>query len=360
MKNYIKWGILLLIVICIVFIVIRKNNISDISTAGEIKIGAVMALTGPSASQGVAILNGLKWKIDELNQAGANYKLLSEDSKTDAKEGVSAFSKLVNVDNVKVIFSHLSSVALSVKPLAEQNKVLEWAYSANPDVIKDSSYVLRHAYDSNFDAKALTDHIANRSLKRVYVVYQQEPYGQSFNDYLTKYLQEKGITVGSAGVDNKSADFRAELTKAKSFKPDAIIFVIIGNGSGLVIKQVREIGYTGDIYSSAGFIISPGALDIAGTAAKGMYYQVDQYDPTQNAEFASQYEKLYGQKPQINVGLGYIDMEIIDQAIKNVGSNDPLKLVNYIKTLTSFKGKYQEVVISKDGSIVIPTVIKTW
>ncbi len=349
--------IILVIVIVIILVCIgvsggRGNN-------KGIQIGAIMALTGSSADQGNAILNGMKWKIDELNQSGSDYKLLSEDSKTDVKEGVSAFNKLVTIEGVRLIFSHLSGISLAVKPLAEQNKVLQWAYSAYPEVTNDSSYVLRHAYDSAFDSTALTENIIGRGLKRVYIVYQQEPYGQSFNKNLTKDLTDKGVAVDSVGVDNKSPDFRTELTKAKSFNPDAVVFVIIGNGAGLVVKQIKEIGYKGDIYSSAGFAISPGAIAVAGQALSGMYYQTDQYDPTQNTDFTNEYMRRFGIKAQINAGLGYIDIEILDQAIKQVGT-DPLRIVNYIKSLGSFQGKYQKVNITTDGSIVIPTVIKVW
>jgi branched-chain amino acid transport system substrate-binding protein len=319
MKNNIKLIITVVIAIILIVVVYINNNSSNDSNVPEIKIGVVMGLTGAGAAQGEAILNGMMWKVDELNQDGNNYKLLVEDSKSDAAAGVSAFTKLFTIDKAKIIFTHLTPISLATKPLAEENKILEWAYSAHPEITTDSSYILRHAYDSEFDARAITDHITNRSLKNILIVYQQEPYGESFNNNLTKFLQESGVAVSSIPVNNKSTDFRPELTKVKASNPDAVVFVILGSGSGLVVKQIREIGYTGDIYSSAGFSLSPEGAEIAGDSAKGMYYQTDQYDPTQNSEFSTEYEKRFGSKAHINVGLGYVDLEIIDYAIKNVG-----------------------------------------
>ncbi len=47
-------------------------------------------------------------------------------------------------------------------------------------------------------------------------------------------------------------------------------------------------------------------------------------------------------------------------AIDQTGTADPLQIVRYIKGLGSFKGKYEQIEITSDGDIIVPTVVKQW
>ena len=66
-----------------------------------------------------------------------------------------------------------------------------------------------------------------------------------------------------------TTDFRTQLTKLLSENPDALLIAAQSEfNGGTIIKQVRELGYEGQIYAD---IVPVGAtaLEIAGDAAAG-------------------------------------------------------------------------------------------
>ena len=65
-------------------------------------------------------------------------------------------------------------------------------------------------------------------------------------------------------------DFRSQLTKLFNENPDALLLAAQGEASGgTIIKQARELGYDGPIYSEI-VPTAPEALRIAGDAATGL------------------------------------------------------------------------------------------
>jgi len=81
----------------------------------EIKVGTLMAHTGPLKEYGPAIKNGAVLAAEQLTDAGLTVKMVHEDSETAPIAGVDAARKLVNIDRVVAIIGALSSgVTLAV------------------------------------------------------------------------------------------------------------------------------------------------------------------------------------------------------------------------------------------------------
>jgi ABC-type branched-subunit amino acid transport system substrate-binding protein len=81
----------------------------------QIKVGTLMAHTGPLKEYGPAIKNGAVLAAKQLGEAGLRVRLVHEDSETDPIAGASAAKKLVDIDRVVAIIGALSSgVTLAV------------------------------------------------------------------------------------------------------------------------------------------------------------------------------------------------------------------------------------------------------
>ena len=79
----------------------------------EITIGTIQDLSGPLASYGKAVRNGMQLRIDELNEQGSLHgrklKLITEDSGYDPKRAVLAAQKLVNQDKIFIMAGHIGT-----------------------------------------------------------------------------------------------------------------------------------------------------------------------------------------------------------------------------------------------------------
>ena len=102
----------------------------------EIKIGAILTLSGEAAPYGQSAKNALEMGLKEARADGSlkdrEVSLVFEDDRLDPKTGVSAFRKLVETDKVtSVIGPMMSSVALAIAPVANDKKVILLSPSAS-------------------------------------------------------------------------------------------------------------------------------------------------------------------------------------------------------------------------------------
>jgi len=263
---------------------------------------------------------------------------------------------LVNIDNIDIIFTTVSSIAMALKPLAEEKEVLLWADSSHPLLTKDSRFILRHASIADNDGKIIAEDILEQGFKKVGIIHSQDDYGLAVKDSLVSYLTKEEVEVFTEAIDLRGSDFRTQITKIKSQDPSAIVFITIGPSAGYLIKQTRELKYDKQLYSSVGFSLTPDAQTIAGEYATGMRYQTYKENPA----FEKAFEEKFGRKPSLLSYVSYTDVELLIYTIEQTESKDPLTIVNFIKGLKKFRGKYEDVKINSQGDIILDTTIKTW
>jgi branched-chain amino acid transport system substrate-binding protein len=98
-----KRGIVLLSVLVFAFTFVSG------AIAQEIKVGTLMAHTGPLKEFGPNIQNGVDLAAKQMAAAGFTIKLIHEDSETSAIPGTNAAKKLVDIDKVVAIVGALAS-----------------------------------------------------------------------------------------------------------------------------------------------------------------------------------------------------------------------------------------------------------
>lgn len=84
-------------------------------------------------------------------------------------------------------------------------------------------------------------------------------------------LTGKGSVVAYEGHQPGSTDFKAQLTKILSAKPDVIYTPDYYNDVGLIAKQVRELGFKGPLVGGDGWD-SPDLVKIGGTAVGNGFF----------------------------------------------------------------------------------------
>ena len=97
--------------------------------ATEIRIGAILPLTGSAAQWGTPPRDAALMAVDEINSKGGikgrKIKLEIEDDKCEPTAGVSAAQKILATGKpVAILGAVCSSVTLAVAPIAESNKVV--------------------------------------------------------------------------------------------------------------------------------------------------------------------------------------------------------------------------------------------
>ncbi len=266
-------------------------------------IGALDSLTGIGESYGVPFSQSKLLAMEEINAAGGingrMLKVVVEDSKCTANDAILAYRRLTDVEGAKIILgTSCSSGTLGVAPLAEKDGVVLLSSSAtNPDITYAGDYVFRTAISSIQVGADIGNTLWAEGARTVATITESTDYVEGVRRTVAAQFEELGGSVAaSESYPSDAIDFRSMLTKLFAKDPDAI-FVGAQNeiAGGTVVKQARELGYDGPIYSE---VVTTGAnaLGIAGEAAAGLKAVVPNPDlqTAVGKDFLANFEARYG------------------------------------------------------------------
>ncbi len=210
-----------------------------------VKVGVLASLSGDAASVLKDSVDTIQAAVEEFNArpgAGARIELLVEDSKCNAKEGLTAAQKLLNVDRVAILLSDdCSGPTLAALPLADRAKTVLLASGAtSPNLSGKSPYFFRVIPHDEVQGRQLAEKVLGMGFTRVAVLYVSNEYGTAFKDVLQKHLADKAVAMEA--VADAETDFRTALTKIKAAGADAVIVVALTPQAPLILRQARELG----------------------------------------------------------------------------------------------------------------------
>ena len=269
-------------------------------------IGSLESLTGVGESYGVPLSQSKLLAVEEINAAGGingrMLKLIVEDTKCTANDAITAYRRLTDVEGIKIILgSTCSSGTLGVAPLAEkEGVVLLSPSSTSPDVTTAGDYIFRTAINSLQVGMGIGNTIWSDGARKIASLTEATDYVEGVRRTAVAQFEKLGGSVALAErYSSDITDFRTQLTKLLGENPDALLVASQGEASGAtVVKQARELGYDGPIYSEV-VPTGPEALRIAGEAATGLKAVVPNpdLDTTVGKEFLAKYKARYGATP---------------------------------------------------------------
>ncbi len=240
-------------------------------------IGALDSLTGVGESYGIPLSQSKLLAVEEINAAGGiggrMLRLVIEDSKCTADDAITAYRRLVDVEGVKIILgATCSSGTLGVAPLAEEERIVLFSPSStSPDITGAGDYIFRTALNSDNMGMDIANTIWTDGIREIATITEATDYVEGLRLTAVDRFEELGGTVlASERYSSDVIDFRSSLTRLLSEEPGALLLAAQGEASGgTIIKQARDLGYDGPIYSDV-VPTAPEALSIAGEAATGM------------------------------------------------------------------------------------------
>jgi len=217
--------------------------------AAEIKIGTLMAHTGPLKEFGPNIQNGVEMAVKQMGAAGFAIDLVNEDSETSAIPATNAAKKLVDVDKVVAIIGALAS-GVTV-PVAESVTIPAGVIMISPASTSPLITVLPADQGKDFlfrtcPSDALQGVIAGRLAatynKTASVLYVNNPYGQGLAEQFKKSFEKMGGKVlAMVPHDEKAAEsYNAELKKALEGNPDRLCAYSYPEHAKIYLKEAIE------------------------------------------------------------------------------------------------------------------------
>lgn len=335
------------VVVILVIIGVRSSSNSN-EVGAPIKIGVIGPMSGDAGMYGPQIQNAANYALKQINDAagenGQKYEIIYEDGKCAGNEAVSAFTKLTDINGLKlVIGGFCSSETLAIAPIANEKKVVTISNgSSNPKIENEGPYTFSLSYSDSIVGEQLAKAVAGA--KRVAIITEQNDYNVGIHDVFVDILKQfPSVTLVSDETFPKGgSDFRALLTKVRAANPDAIVLnPNVGVTAENLLKQMAEMKtWTGyKLYSQIAYL-SDEVRNKAGAISEGMII-IDAptiTDPAFTVALAA-IEKDYGTTKDLGNYYVASTMDAVKLATMLISQygNDPVKMQEALST-GSFKG----------------------
>jgi branched-chain amino acid transport system substrate-binding protein len=299
-----------------------------------VKIGHAGPLTGGIAHLGKDNENGARLALDEANAENikiggkpVTFELVAEDDQGDPKVGNTVAQKLADA-KVAGVVGHLNS-GVSIPASAIYNEAgipMVSGSSTNPALTEQGfKGVFRVVGRDDQQGPAVANYLlATTKPKTVAVIDDATAYGEGLANEVERTLKEAGITVlpREKGTD-KTADWKAILTKIKGKKPEAVFYGGMDATGGPLLKQARELKL-GAVFSFGDGACTDKMAELAGAAAEGLVCsQAGIPVQAAGAKFLAGYKAKFGIDPILYAPFTYDATKLLIEAMKKADSTDP-------------------------------------
>ena len=322
--------------------------------AASIKIGAILAETGPAAFLGGPEARSLNMIVDEINKNGGvqgkTIELLIKDSGASPEKAISFSRQLIEEEKVfAIIGPSTSGETLKIKNICEKGKTILLSCASAEFIVNPvAQYVFKTAPSDSLAARHIFKTMNTMSITKIAVLTGNTGFGKAGKAQLTKIAPEYEITIiESQTYDKKATDLSAVVAKIKS-NPEvqAVVNWSIVPAQSIIAKNIRQAGWDVPIFQSHGFANIKYA-EAAGVAAEGIIFPAsrlmvaEQLEPGPQKDFLMKYKNSYESKYKEDVstfgGHAYDAMMLLIQAIKTAGVN-PQKVRAALENIKGFYG----------------------
>jgi len=248
------------------------------AAADTIKVGAILAVTGPAAFLGAPEAKTLEMLAAQVNAAGGvkgqKIELLVKDSAGDAEKALSLAKQLVEEEKVFAILGpSTSGESMKIKQYLEDNATLLLSCAAAEAI---TTPVLKWVFKTpQNDANAVRwifGDLKKKGITKIGVLHSNTGFGKAGKGQLEKLAPEFGIEIAIAEEYDKAAvDLDAEVTKLKAKEVQAVVNWSIEPAQSKVPVSMRKLAWGVPIYQSHGFGNIKYA-EAAGPAAEGILF----------------------------------------------------------------------------------------
>ena len=237
-----------------------------------VKIGAILPLTGKFANVGNAMKAGLERATREI-QSDRNtvYKIEYYDTQSEAKNALTGYNRLKNINKINVFFTAPSDHAFAFKPEIIKDGGLLFAVAPHLEITKDNEQLVFQPFNSSENESAYLLQYVFDELKseRLFVYSHNTEAGATYANYFQERL---GADLVGICLFEEDAAMLRNISTANTYKnADCIMVCGLTSGMGLLIKFIRENGYSGPIVSNIGFSF-PAVLASAGDYSKSVTF----------------------------------------------------------------------------------------
>jgi branched-chain amino acid transport system substrate-binding protein len=326
------------------------------SARADIRIGAVLSVTGPAAYLGEPQRKTLEIYVADVNaKGGVNGHMITlfvyDDGGNPNQTRIFA-TRLIENDKVDALLAGTTTAtALAIIPLAENARVPLINFAGAVQAVSPvRRYVFKTPHTDLMACEKIFQDLRRRRLTRIGMISGLDAFGASMRIQCRSVTATYGIDIlHEESYSPGDLDVTAQLAALKATPGiQAVINTGFGKGPATVARDYRQLGIGLPLYQSHG-VGSKKYIDLAGAAAEGVRLpaaallaadKLPNSDPQKKMlmDYKTMYEQKTGQPVSSFGGYAYDGLMILLDALRRAGSSDSTKLRDAIETTRNFIG----------------------
>ncbi len=281
--------------------------------AQTLRIGAAAAATGAASALGEPEANTFRMLQDQINAAGGiggvPVEIVFLDTASDTAQAVTNVNRLIQEEDVHVVICcTISANSLAIIDTVQEAGVPNISLAAAAEIIEpvDERYwVFKTPQTDRLMIGGIVRDMVQRGLSTMAFMGIDDAYGEGGLNELNAAIAGTDIEVVAVErYGRQDTNVTAQVLSAVRSQPDAVLIWGVVRDTALVVEELANRGYEGQVYVSHG-VGNPSFLELAGDAANGVRLPIgpmivvdelpdDSEIKPVAAEYVAQYEAQFG------------------------------------------------------------------
>ena len=324
--------------------------------SAQIKIGAVLSVTGPASFLGDPEKKTLEIYVNEINAKGGvngqKLQLIVYDDAANADTARTFATRLVEEDKVvAVVGGSTTGSTLAMIPVFEEAQIPFISLAGAVQIIEPvRKWVFKTPHTDRMACEKIFADLKSRNLTHIGLISGTDAFGKSMRDQCVAVASKAGITIVTEETYGpRDSDMTPQLTNIKNKAGvQAVVNPGFGQGPAIVTRNYKQLAITLPLYQSHG-VASKQFIELAGPAAEGVRLpaaailiadKLPANDPQKPV--VVNYTKTYQDRTKQAVstfgGHAYDGLMILVQAMERAKSTDAAKVRDEIEKTKGFIG----------------------
>jgi branched-chain amino acid transport system substrate-binding protein len=322
----------------------------------EIKVGAVLSVTGPASFLGDPEKKTLEMYVADINAKGGvngeKIDLIVYDDAGNPNQARTFGTRLIEQDKVDALLAgSTTATTMAIIPLAEDAKIPFINFAGAVQAVSPAKpYIFKTPHTDLMACEKIFEDLKKRGLTKIAMISGKDAFGASMQQQCMTVNKKYGIDVlHQETYGPGDTDMTPQLTNIKGTAGiQAVVNPGFGQGPAIVTRNYKQLDIKVPLYESHG-VGSKQYIDLAGAAANGVRLpaaallvaeKLPASDPQKKVvvDYKTTYEKNTGQPVSTFGGHAYDGLMILVDAMKRAKSADKAKVRDAIEATKNFMG----------------------
>jgi branched-chain amino acid transport system substrate-binding protein len=238
------------------------------AASAQIKIGAIISITGPTAALGVGYKNAFATFPSEIGGKSVTY--IVRDDAADPNQAVSIAQRMIEEDHIDAMIGPtLTSSDIAVQPILNAAKVPMIATAPLDYDPAKYPYTFSAVQPVSLMVDAVVADMKKRGVKTVAYIGFGDGFGDQVYNATKAAADRDGIeVVADERYARTDTSAESQVLKAMTKKPDAVMIGGSSTPATLPVAALHRRGYKGLVYGNHG-MVSPAFLKVGGANVEG-------------------------------------------------------------------------------------------